>query len=269
MKKLLTAFFAFILLTPARAQVFSVVLPDSMGKKSLDGRLLLILSNNDRAEPRFQVNGGPSTQLIFGVDIENWKPGTAKTIPVSATGYPIESLKDVPAGEYYIQAVLHIYETFHRKDGHILKLPMDRGEGQHWNLAPGNFYSTPQKIKFNPHTANIRPIVLDKIIPAIKEPEDTRYVKHIKIQSKLLSEFWGRPIYLGAHILLPEGWDAHPDVKYPLAIFHGHFPSDFGDWRTTPADENLKPDTSDRFHITGYNKITQEENYNFYKQLRD
>lgn len=249
----------------SHAQVFSVTLPDSLSKKQVDGRLLLILANNDKPEPRFQVSSGPNAQLIFGVNIDGWQPGTAKTVTATAFGFPIESLKDVPAGEYYVQAVFHVYETFHRKDGHTVKLPMERGEGQHWNIAPGNFYSVPVKIKFNPRTRNINPVVLTKIIPPIKEPDDTKYVKHIKIQSKLLTEFWGRPIYLGAHILLPEGWDEHPDVKYPLAIFHGHFPDDFGDWRTTPPDENLKPDTSDRFHITGYNKIVQQENYNFYK----
>ena len=47
------------------------------------------------------------------------------------------SLADVPAGEYYVQAVLHLYETFSRKDGHVVKLPMDRGEGQHWNPGSG------------------------------------------------------------------------------------------------------------------------------------
>ena len=249
----------------SHAQVFSVTLPDSLSKKQVDGRLLLILANNDKPEPRFQVSSGPNAQLIFGVNIDGWQPGTAKTVTATAFGFPIESLKDVPAGEYYVQAVFHVYETFHRKDGHTVKLPMERGEGQHWNIAPGNFYSVPVKIKFNPRTRNINTVVLTKIIPPIKEPDDTKYVKHIKIQSKLLTEFWGRPIYLGAHILLPEGWDEHPDVKYPLAIFHGHFPDDFGDWRTTPPDENLKPDTSDRFHITGYNKIVQQENYNFYK----
>lgn len=250
----------------AKAQLFSITLPESLNKKPLDGRLLLLLSDNNMAEPRFQVNGGPTTQLIFGVDVNNWKPGTANIVSATAYGYPIESLKDVPAGEYYVQAVFHIYETFNRKDGHVVKLPMDRGEGQHWNIAPGNLYSTPVKIKFNPLTRNIQVVTLDKIVPPIKEAEDTKYIKHIKIQSKLLTEFWGRSIYLGAHILLPEGWDTHPDVKYPLAIYHGHFPEDFGDWRTTPPDENLKPDTNERFHITGYNKITQQENYNFYKQ---
>ena len=109
------------------------------------------------------------------------------------------------------------------------------------------------------------PVVLSKTIPPIKEPEDNKYIKHIKIQSKLLTEFWGRPMYIGAHILLPEGWDTHPNVKYPLAIFHGHFPSDFGGWRTTPPDENLKPDTIARFNLVGYNKIVQQDAYDFYK----
>ena len=73
-------------------------------------------------------------------------------------------------------------------------------------------------------------------------------------------------MYLGAHILLPEGFDTHPEVKYPLAIFHGHFPSDFSGFRTIPPDPDLKPDTSERFHISGYNRIQQEEAYRFYKQ---
>src|SRR5689334_5671839 len=173
MRKIL---FLLFLLTAAicHSQVFSITLPDSLSKKPVDGRLFLLLSTNDKAEPRFQVNGGPSTQLMFGVNVEGWKPGMAQTVTATAFGYPVESLKDVPAGEYYVQALLHVYETFHRKDGHVLKLPMDRGEGQHWNIAPGNFYSVPVKIKFNPHTKNINPIVLTKVIPPIKEPEDNK-----------------------------------------------------------------------------------------------
>jgi enterochelin esterase-like enzyme len=247
------------------SQIISIKLPDSLSKKSLDGRLLLIFSKNFSGEPRFQVNDNPSTQQIFGVDVEYWQPGTSKLITASAFGYPIESLKNIPAGDYNVQAVLHVYETFHRKDGHVVKLPMDRGEGQHWNAAPGNLLSVPMKIKFNPQAKFLHNIVLTKTIPPIKEPEDSKYIKHIKIQSKLLTGFWGRPMYLGAHVLLPEGWDTHPEVKYPLAIFHGHFPADFGGWRTTAPDENLKPDTNTRFNIIGYNKIVQQEAYDFYK----
>ncbi|HLF45958.1 MAG TPA: hypothetical protein VI548_06015, partial [Chitinophagaceae bacterium] len=246
-------------------QNFSILLPDSLSKKPLDGRLLLLLSKKGASEPRFQIADGPNTQQVFGTDVENWKPGTSKIISAAAFGYPVESLNKIIAGEFHVQALLHIYETFHRKDGHVVKLPMDRGEGQHWNLAPGNLYSVPLKLKFNPNEKVQHKIVLSKIIPAIKEPEDSRYIKHIKIQSKLLTEFWGRPMFLGAHILLPEGWDTHTSVKYPLAIFHGHFPADFGGWRTIPPDENLKPDTIARFNLIGYNKIIQQEAYDFYK----
>jgi hypothetical protein len=232
----------------------------------LDGRLLLLLSNNNRAEPRMQIVDGPQTQLAFGIDVENWKAGESKTITATAFGYPIQSLAQVPPGEYYVQALLHKYETFHRKDGHVVKLPMDRGEGQQWNQAPGNLYSKPVKIRVDPRLKNIIRIELTEEIPPIKEPEDTKYIKHIKIQSKLLTEFWGRPMYLGAHILLPEGWDTHPEVKYPLAIFHGHFPANFSGFRTMPPDSTLKPDYIERFKLTGYNKIVQQEAYNFYKQ---
>lgn len=247
------------------AQSFSIKLPDSLSKKSLDGRLLLMISTMHSGEPRFQIADGPETQQIFGIDVESWQPGESKTITSAVLGYPVESLTGIAAGEYTVQAVFHIYETFHRKDGHIVKLPMDRGEGQHWNLAPGNILSVPTRIKFDPTEKKNHSVTLTKTIPPIKEPEDTKYIRHIKIQSKLLTEFWGRPMFLGAHILLPEGWDTHPEVKYPLAIFHGHFPSDFGGWRTTPPDEDLKPDTSSRFNIIGYNKIVQQEAYDFYK----
>lgn len=248
------------------AQTFRIQISPDLKQSVLDGRLLLLISANNLKEPRFQINDAVNTQIVFGKDVENWQTGTSQLVSEDAFGYPVERVNSIPAGDYYVQALLHKYETLHLKTGQTVKLPMDRGEGQHWNEAPGNIYSAPVKIHIDPKASNEIFITIDKEIPPKKEPEDTKYIKHIKIQSKLLTEFWGRPMYLGAHILLPEGFDQHPDVKYPLAIFHGHFPADFGGFRTTPPDANLKPDTSDRFHITGYNIIQQQEEYNFYKQ---
>lgn len=247
------------------AQSFEVMLPSSMIDKPLDGRLLLMFSKSANGEPRFQISDDESTQQVFGIDVEQWQPGTIKRIDINAFGYPVETLKKIETGTYRVQVLLHIYETFKRKDGHVVKLPMDRGEGQHWNIAPGNFHSKAKDIAFKADPLFKMTFQLDQKIPPIKEPEDSKYVKHIKIQSKLLTEFWGRPMYLGAHILLPEGWETHPNVKYPLAIYHGHFPDDFGGWRTTPPDENLVPDTVKRFNLIGYNKIVQQEAYDFYK----
>ena len=243
--------------------VFHVEFSDSVSSQTLDGRLLVILSTDSTAEPRFQIEDGPNTQLIWGIDVENMEPGKKKKIDYRAFGYPLLGLNEIPPGEYWVQAVLHVYETFERADGHTVKLPMDNGEGQQWNRSPGNLYSTPIKVSINGYeSVGLR---LDQRIPPIEEPKDTEYIKHIKIRSELLSEFWGRDMYLGAHVLLPEGWEDHPNVKYPLAIMHGHYPSDFGGWRTTPPDPNLAPEYSERFGVEGYNKFVQQEAYDFYR----
>jgi hypothetical protein len=252
-------------LQSAAAQQITIQLPKNLSDKTLDGRLLLMLSTQPGTEPRFLIADDTQTQQVFGMDVEGWMPGTSKTIDARAFGYPVESLKQIKDGSYQVQALLHIYETFKRKDGYTVKLPMDRGEGQHWNIAPGNLYSLPAAIKFSGGKANLQSLQLTQVIPPVKQPEDSKYVKHIRIQSARLTEFWGRPMYLGAHVLLPEGWDSHPNVKYPLAIYHGHFPDDFGGWRTTPPDEHLVPDTVKRFNLIGYNKIVQQEAYDFYR----
>lgn len=245
---------------------FTISFPESASKEPLDGRLLLLISTDNSKEPRLQISEDLSTQQVFGVDIDGLKPNQAATIDSTALGYPVRSLSQVPAGEYWVQALLHRYETFRRKDGHTVKLPMDRGEGQQWSRAPGNLYSTPRKIKIDPNGNEMISLSLDQIIPPIEPPKDTKYVKHIRIQSKLLTEFWGRPMYLGAHVLLPEGFDTHPDARYPLVIFQGHFPEDIGGWRETPPDPNLKPEYSERFQLEGYNRIEQENAYKFYQE---
>ena len=244
---------------------FDVSFPVSASNEPLDGRLLLLISNNNSEEPRLQISEDLNTQQVFGVDVDGWRAGQTRTVDQTAFGYPLRSLSQVPAGDYWVQALLHRYETFKRADGHTVKLPMDRGEGQQWSRAPGNLYSAPQKIRLDANTQTGIKINLDKVIPPIEPPKDTKYVKHIKIQSERLTQFWGRPMHLGAHVLLPEGFDSHPDARYPLVIFHGHFPSDFGGFREAPPDPTLKPDYSERFKLQGYNRIVQEHAHQFYK----
>lgn len=243
----------------------SISFPSEHYDQALDGRMILLIAEQADTEPRFQLRDDSKTCQGFGMDVLGWQPGEALPFDAEAFGYPIQNMSELPSGEFYVQAVFHKYETFQRADGNVVQLPMDRGEGQQWNRAPGNLYSTPQKITINNGQMPALNIVFDQKIPPIEEPEDTKYVKHIKLKSELLSEFWGRDMYLGAHVLLPEGWDTHPDVKYPLAIMHGHFPSDFGGFRTTPPDPDLEPEYSERFDVDGYNLIVQQEAYDFYK----
>lgn len=245
---------------------FAISFTGKSSTKPLDGRVLLLLSTNSAAEPRMQITDGLNTQIVFGINVDSLPPDEQAVIDSTSFGYPIRSLSQLPKGDYFVQGFLARYETFHRADGHTVKLPMDQGEGQHWNLKPGNLYSKPRKIHIDPSSAQQISLVLDQEIEPIVPPKDTKYIKHIRIQSQLLSKFWGRPIFLGAHVLLPEGFDEHPTARFPLMIFHGHFPEDLGGFRTEPPDVALKPDYSERFHVSGYNRIQQEEAYKFYKQ---
>jgi len=238
-----------------------------LSMESLDGRLLLLISKDESKEPRFLISDTSlNSQQVFGIDVDAMKPGEAKVFDSGVLGYPLESLSELSAGTYSVQALLHRYETFRRADGHTVKLPMDRGEGQQWARAPGNLYSTPRKITLDPRSGEAIRIDLDKVIPPIPDAPETKYIKHERIQSALLTKFWGRPMYLGAHILLPEGFDTHPNARYPLMINHGHFPYTIEDIRETPPDPNLKCEYSERFHLDCYNRIVQQAAYDLYKE---
>ena len=247
------------------APTFTISIPETLHTQNLDGRLLVLLTTKEDQEPRFNISDGPNTGLAFGIDVENWASGSTQTVSSEAYGYPIESIAEIPPGTYYAQALLHKYETFNRSDGHTVKMPMDRGEGQQWNRAPGNLYNTPVKIEVKANGQQEFELTLDQEVPPIDPPEDTEYIKHIKIKSELLSKFWGRDMYLGAHILLPEGFEENPEIKYPLAIMHGHFPYDFGGFRTEPVDTTIPCEYSSRFGVDCYNRIVQQEAYDFYK----
>lgn len=242
-----------------------VSFPAARSAQPLDGRMLLMISADGSNEPRFQINDGPNTQLIFGLDVDGLKPGELAIFDKEVFGYPLKSIAEIPPGQYWVQALFNRYETFHRSDGHTVKLPMDKGEGQQWNRKPGNFYSRPQKMLIDPRRDELLRVELDQEIPPIPDPPEAKYIKHVRIQSKLLSQFWGRPMDLGAHVLIPEGFEEHPEARYPLIIFHGHFPYTFDGFRETPPDPDLKPDYSERFKIHGYNRIVQEQAYEFYK----
>lgn len=208
---------------------FEISFSDSLSEgKALDGHIMLGISTDQNSEPRFQLlEEEASSAQFFGLDVDGWKPGTPATIDSTTLGYPLVSLDQLPAGDYYVQAVLNIYETFHRADGHMIKLAPDMGEGQQWFNKPGNLLNKPVRVHLDPQSGNVVRINLTEKIPPIDPPKDTKYIKHIRIQSKLLTAFWGRPVYLGATVLLPEGFEEHPTAHYPLLVHQGHFEPDW------------------------------------------
>ena len=136
-----------------QSQRFEISFPKESSSTPLDGHVLLLISTNNEKEPRFQLSyNATESQQVFGVDVDALAPGSPAIIDASTLGYPAESLNDIPAGDYYVQAAFNIYEAFHLANGHTLKLPPDKGEGQHWQYKPGNLYSKPEKIHLDPES---------------------------------------------------------------------------------------------------------------------
>lgn len=249
-----------------KSQMITITYDEALGTEGFDGRLLVLIGTDFEKEPRFQINDSDQTGIVFGVDIDGWMPGETISIDPSTFAYPVGSVADIPEGEYSVQALLHKYETFNLSTGHKVKLPMDQGEGQHWNISPKNIYSVPVQLTLGKGTPAVA-LKITEEIPSIKPVLDSEYIKHIKIQSESLTEFWGRPMHLQANVIVPHGFDPNSSTQYPLMIFHGHFPDTFGGFRTEPptADANDGVFNS-RFGITGYQYIEQKEAYDLYKQ---
>ena len=267
--KALVAMLGCCLLLPAlvsaASPAFEVTLPQSFTEGPQDGRLLLIFAPADQSpdkEPRDLVNWDGSAIPFYGLDVEGWRPGTTRRIDDAAFGFPIRALRDLPPGEYRVQAFLNRYETFRMGDGRVLKLPPDQGEGQQWRAKPGNLYSKPVTLRWNGRGTTL---ALTERVPPVEPFKETDWVKYVRIRSERLSKFWGRDTYLAAFVTLPYGFREHPDARYPLVINHGHFSSAPSDLRETPPDPDLKPDYSTRFQLAGYNRIQQEMAYEFFK----
>ncbi|MGE3887338.1 MAG: hypothetical protein AB7H81_12965, partial [Vicinamibacterales bacterium] len=196
-----------------------ITVPASVRSEPLTGRVYFMVSRTDEREPRLQI--GRTGTPFFGRDVENLKPGQAAIIDATDLGTPVASLEDLPPGDYVVQAFVNVYSEFRRADGHTVWMHDDQWEGQHWNISPGNLFSRPQRVRIDATTEPIR-LVADQVIPPVTVPADTAFVKRIRIQSALLTKFWGRPIYLGATVLLPRDYD-RSTVQYPVLYRQGHF----------------------------------------------
>lgn len=220
---------------------FDISFSGAMHAQPITGRVLLFVTRDSTPEPRFQGGSLGANAPFFGLDVSALRPGQVATIGTAVRGFPVRSVADLPPGDYYVQGLLNVYTEFHRADGHTVWAHMDQWEGQSPASSPGNLVSRVRRVHIGTD-ASAAPIRIDltEVIPPVQVPADTRWIKHIKIQSALLTKFWGRPIYLGAVVLLPKDYDTHPDVHYPVDYEQDHFslapPYHFQSEPVTPVD---------------------------------
>jgi len=200
---------------------FEVAFAAAARSEQVTGRVYVAISRDNDGPPIQQT--GPTGVPLFGANVDALAPGRTASIDASTFGHPLQSLRDLPPGDYWVQAFVNVYTKFERADGHTVWLHMDQWEGQNWRRSPGNLFSEPVKMTLDQATSGTVRLVADQVIPPIEPPADTEYVKRFKIKSEILSLWWGHPIYLGATVLLPKGYDEHPDVRYPVNYVQGHF----------------------------------------------
>jgi Putative esterase len=209
-----------LLYSIAQAEVrFELIVDRAVHSGPITGRIILIIARSDRPEPRFQI--APNTVPIFGLDAEALLPGQAAIIDQTTPGHPVDSLLQLPVGDYYVQAMLNVYTKCQRSDGRTVWVHWDMG-GRFFNVSPGNLYSDVQKVRLDPATGYKFSVALNRVIPPVDPPKDTKWIKRLQMKSELLSKFWGYPVYLGATVILPQGYDEHPDTRYPVVYAQGY-----------------------------------------------
>lgn len=180
---------------------------DELKEIPADGRFIIIFGEKGLGEPRRSL-GWPGKIPFFGMDISGWD--TSQPFIINGTdphiGYFKNSMNELDPGEYYFQVLYDVDTTFSYINAH------------------GNYYSEPTEVSIeHGKIALIETILEHQIVERM--PESTEYGKFIKIQSELLSKFWGKPVYLRAGVLLPSGYYDNPDMKYPVRYNVGGYHS--------------------------------------------
>ena len=201
------------------------------------GRAYVVLSRDGEREPRTQtgVRGVP----FWGMGVRELAGGEEVVLEPGGNGvlgYPLGSLKELPAGEYTVQAFLNVFTTFRRSDGQVLEMHLNSGAGQSPWRAPGNAMSEARRVSIDPSRNEVLRFEINQVIPPVEPvpeggslqqgnpPDQGDLIRFVKIRSEALSEFWGQDMYIGANVLLPSDYWTNPDRHYPVLYLTGHFP---------------------------------------------
>ncbi|MBS0225305.1 MAG: enterochelin esterase [Proteobacteria bacterium] len=192
------------------------------GSTSASGRLLVSLQPAAEAEKAAkdgkvtQVEVSPfgrSNGALIGMDVPGLDAGKEFVVDTETMAYP-SGLAALPAGDYYIQAVL------------------DTARDNNYGGSSDDISSAPRKITLG-KGGDLPLMMLDQREPAPGDywdlpkgmPEAMRtqilaakpHVKLLDIISPKLSAFWGRPIHMRGWVVLPPGYEKDAKSRYPIA----------------------------------------------------
>ena len=186
--------------SPARLQ-FEVTIRKELAAPAKDGRMFVVLATTNNPEPRLTIGRtGLDAPEVLARDLKSFTSGTVAVPDQASFAFPLANLSALPSGEYFAQALF------------------DSNTDLRSPNAPGNLYSKPQKLHVDSARDSTWRLELAQQIPPEQLAADTELVKFVRIQSKPLSEFYGRPIFLRAGVVLPRGYAQEPTRRYPLWV---------------------------------------------------
>jgi S-formylglutathione hydrolase FrmB len=170
------------------------------------GRLLVVLARPRTREPRLAVGWtGQDASPVLGRDVAGLALGDVAIVDASSAIFPIDNLSRLRPGRYAIQALLH-------SNGDL-----------NFPNAPGDLYSPVRTVRLDPAAGGSIALELSQSVPGESLPADSELVKHVKIHSRALSEFHGRPIDLRAGVILPRDFAREPGRRYPVRVHIGGY----------------------------------------------
>ena len=186
---------------------FNISVSDNLVlQKSPKGRLVLFFSRKQNPSPLFQSTFS-AERVGFAWNVENWEKGESLTFELNNSFYSgNDKTIDWYEDEWFMQAVYIVSEMAEF-------------------TSQGNLYSNPVNAKVSEN--EVFNIELSKSIESRgnSEPTDTELVKYVEIESKLLSDFWKKPMKLKASVLLPKNFQQNENKKYPVRLNIGGYGS--------------------------------------------
>jgi hypothetical protein len=193
------------LVTTVTAKAVSVTIKN-LQEAQQEGRLHLIFSDSMDQEPRL-YSAWPTKNIepLFSRDLAGLSKGQTITLDASTKGFPFNSLENLPAGKWYVQAIY---------DSDFLDSRIN---------SPLNVYSDVVEFENDGASDILLPLYLNQRLPKEILPNDDKFLKFVKMPSQILSEFWSADMYLRAGVILPNSYYDNPLKDFPVIFNIGGY----------------------------------------------
>jgi enterochelin esterase-like enzyme len=181
----------------------------------VNGRLLIFLKagSGDKEVSTSEMN--PTDTWVCAREVRDLAPGSSIEVDADEIAFP-RPFSSLQTGIYEAQAVLDVNHQFNYHG----RVPQD------WVSPVVTLAGWKPGMGTEPELSLERRIVEDPQHAAafakLKEAATTDVAAYEEFESPALSHFWGKPEKIKAWVILPPGYAAHPDQKYPTAYWtHG------------------------------------------------